>query len=321
MTFLVLGTGGFLFWVSGEAANQLLTPRRSEQDSYHRAVAMEPEKYGFTIDNISVAREEGVAIQAQYVRPLKNDGQLRRRTFSKVLREVGQEDLLRWQQPRGTIVLLHGRNSIKEHWYPVAEKFCAVGYNLILLDSRGHGCTVGGYCTFGSKEADDVKAVLSMIEQRWGNQQPLGIIGYSLGGAIAAHTASSNPEFKAVALISVFSSLPEVSRHVGHKRYGSWVKVLLPSLRARVKWTADFDLDDIAPVHDAGKITIPTLVVHGEQDQYIPMAHGRKVYDALAASTKQWCPVPTAAHANVFVMGGDPLIAKMLVFFSQHLRH
>lgn len=317
---LTLGVGSVLVWVGCKAADIVMLPRRTPQDPYHKEVVASPEKFGFHMHALEVPREPGVVVKALYLQALPGKRQARGTEFMKTLAGSGRQELLSWKKPRGTLVLLHGRNSIKEHWFPVAEKLCSMGYNLVLMDSRGHGDSVGGYCTYGVMEAGDVKAVTETVAKKFGNLQPMGIMGYSLGGAIAAHLVASDPEFKAVTLVSVFSNLNDVTQQAGKNRYGSMASVLLPAVRAKVKWTANFDMADVSPAQDARQIHIPALVIHGGKDQFIAPSQGRAIYDALDVADKQWLLIPEGSHADVFGKGGDALVAKIGMFFAERLR-
>lgn len=43
------------------------------------------------------------------------------------------------QQAKGTIIMLHGIRSSKEHFIPLANKVTAWGYNALLVDLKAHG--------------------------------------------------------------------------------------------------------------------------------------------------------------------------------------
>jgi alpha-beta hydrolase superfamily lysophospholipase len=96
-------------------------------------------------------------------------------------------------------------------------------------------------------------------------------------------------------------------------RPGAGVMSSAVSLYARGR--AGFSLGDICPVRSAAAITVPTLVVHGEDDTMIPPEHSRRVFAAIGDARKIWRPVAGAQHGNVLMQGGDDLYEQMVRFF------
>ena len=63
-------------------------------------------------------------------------------------------------------------------------------HDVIAMDFRGHGHSGGRY-TFSAKEGADLEAVLVWARTRY---ERLGVIGFSMGGAIAINTLSRSAE-------------------------------------------------------------------------------------------------------------------------------
>ncbi|MGI6550376.1 MAG: alpha/beta hydrolase [Syntrophomonadales bacterium] len=51
-------------------------------------------------------------------------------------------------------------------------------------------------------------------------------------------------------------------------------------------------------------ITLPGLVIHGEQDSLVFPDEGRLVYETLGSSQKYWLPIPEADHNDIMLV--DP---------------
>lgn len=69
-----------------------------------------------------------------------------------------------------------------------------------------------------------------------------------------------------------------------------------------------------ATVEDALSIkSVPALVIHGEQDQIMPLAAGKHLHDSLPKS--EFCVVPDASH-QVFEEKA-PEVAKMIWWFIE----
>jgi hypothetical protein len=52
------------------------------------------------------------------------------------------------------------------------------------------------------------------------------------------------------------------------------------------------------------QVTIPTLVMHGENDVLIPAADGQELYDRCASDQKRLLLIPYAGHNDIMMVGG-----------------
>ncbi|HEX9656560.1 MAG TPA: alpha/beta fold hydrolase, partial [Bacteroidota bacterium] len=86
---------------------------------------------------------------------------------------------------QGTIFLLHGIASCKPTMIPTAELLPSQGFNCVLYDSRANGESGGLNCTFGYFEKQDLSAYIDSTIVRFPNSKPYGVLGNSLGAAVA----------------------------------------------------------------------------------------------------------------------------------------
>lgn len=61
---------------------------------------------------------------------------------------------------------------------------------------------------------------------------------------------------------------------------------------------------------------MPVLVIHGEQDDIIPLEMGRTVFDA-APEPKSLYLVPGAGHNDCYVIGGQPYLQRIRDFMTR----
>jgi len=60
----------------------------------------------------------------------------------------------------------------------------------------------------------------------------------------------------------------------------------------------------------------PLLAIHGEQDELIPFAEGRALFEA-APEPKAWYPIPGAGHNDTYIVGGKSYFRKIRSFLDQ----
>ena len=51
------------------------------------------------------------------------------------------------------------------------------------------------------------------------------------------------------------------------------------------------------------EIKIPTLIIHGEQDEIIPVSEGRTLYDLSGATQKSAHFIPRSGHNDLLMQG------------------
>ena len=75
-------------------------------------------------------------------------------------------------------------------------------------------------------------------------------------------------------------------------------------------------------LNSIGKIQtlhIPLLVIHGSQDSIVPLALGRRLFNA-ANQPKEFYEIPEADHNDTFHVGGDSYFSRIGNFASSAQR-
>lgn len=144
-----------------------------------------------------------------------------------------------------------------------AALLSAVGFDVLLFDYRGYGQSSGRPDEHGTYH--DAHAALVALRQRPGlDPNRIFYLGESLGGAVALHLALASPPHGLI-LQSTFTSVRQAAR----EHYWFIPSVLIsdayPSLRR------------------IAELRAPLLVLHGDRDDIIPLAHGQALLDAAPA--------------------------------------
>jgi len=144
------------------------------------------------------------------------------------VREVGPLDA-------PVIVLIHGlAGSSMAEWYKVAP-LLADRFRVVMIDHRSHGLSVPERGRFEIEdEADDIAAVVDSL-----GLEPAGIVGYSMGGAIAQAVAYRHPYLvKRLALVATMAYHPrawKLGRSIGIVLTRGWERLTgtgTPEVRA-----------------------------------------------------------------------------------------
>ncbi|MFK8184580.1 MAG: alpha/beta hydrolase [Phormidesmis sp.] len=197
--------------------------------------------------------------------------------------------------PKGTVLLFHGKGGTKaSQLLPSAQAIHELGYSTWLVDFRGVGGSSGQTSTLGIRESEDV-AISLAYAQDFAPNPPFVLYGISLG-SVAVLKAASAGTVDADALIveQPFHSMVNAVR----KRVAATKVPTFPLAELIVFWGSvqhGFNGFSHNPVHDAAQVSIPTLLLQGEKDQWTTMSEIKQIFDNLQGE-KQLTTFPTAEH-------------------------
>ncbi len=191
------------------------------------------------------------------------------------------------REPRGTIVFLHGVASNRTPAAGLVRRCTSRGLDLIAYDSRAHGESGGGPCTYGYWEKVDLRHVLDTVEHG-----PIVLLGGSLGAAVALQEAADDPRVAGVVAGETFSDLRTVARE---RAPSFFTRGMIAKGFSIAEARAHFRVDDVSPMDAARRIRVPVLLIHGSEDRDTPPEHSRRVFDAIAGP-KDFLLVPGAHH-------------------------
>ncbi|MCH5152129.1 MAG: alpha/beta hydrolase [Clostridiales bacterium] len=155
------------------------------------------------------------------------------------------------------------------------------GFNTLVMDLRAHGESQGHTITFGVKERLDTLCWIKYACERFGEQTPIFLVGVSMGAATALMTSDLDLPKNVVGIIAdcPYSSPSEVIASVCKKMKLS-PKILLPYIRLGARMFGHFRLDDVSATKSVANTQIPILLIHGEDDRFVPCDMSREIYEA-----------------------------------------
>lgn len=184
-----------------------------------------------------------------------------------------------------TLLYLHGtfRNLYRN--YPKIEALRAAGFAVLAVDYRGWGES--------TPMVPSEKTILADADAAWGElvrHQPdpnrRVIYGHSLGGAVAIDLASRKhvgTDYAALIVESTFTNLADLA--------GSAVGPLGPI----AVWLSGESFDSVSKI---GRIDAPILMLHGDKDNTVPVALGRRLRDAAPPGVR-WVEIPGGNHSTL----------------------
>lgn len=181
---------------------------------------------------------------------------------------------------RPALVVMHGWGGNAAMMLPLAAPLYAAGYSLLLVDARCHGRSDDDSFASLPRFAEDIEAALCWLAGR-PEVDPLaiGVIGHSVGAGAALLAASRQPAIRAVISLAAFAHPAAMMRrwlagmHIPFWPLGAYIV-------AYVQRVIGYRFDDIAPCNTIARLRCPTLIVHGLEDDTVPVAEARQIYAA-----------------------------------------
>lgn len=182
--------------------------------------------------------------------------------------------------PAPAVVVMHGWGANASLMLPALAPLHEAGFAVLLLDARCHGASDGD--TFASlpRFAQDIDAGLDWLARQPGvNPAQLCVLGHSVGAGAALLCASRRTDIRAVVSLSAFAHPHEIMRrwlaelHIPYPVLGWYVM-------RHVQHVIQARFDDIAPLTSIARVTCPVLLIHGSQDELVPLDDARRLQAA-----------------------------------------
>ena len=196
-----------------------------------------------------------------------------------------------WVEKAGSsraAVLVHGWGGDKSdlHVVETARVYERAGYNVLMLDLRGHGGSEGERVTLGYREARDVRGALSWLEERGFDPEEVVLHGWSMGGA-AFLRAAPGTGVAAVVEESAYADLPPLLRERIPEVSGL-PAFFTPGILLMGRLFLGIDAWAVRPVEQAKQLFregVPFMIIHSRNDEVVPFEHAESLAAAHPEAT------------------------------------
>ena len=190
-------------------------------------------------------------------------------------------------EPRSLWLMCGGNGALASDYVTLVDRFPDPEAGFLFVDYPGYGPNPGA--PNPERIAAATTAAVDSLCARWSwdaaaQRQRLAVFGHSLGAAAALQYAAAHP-VRRVVLVAPFTSMLDMARRVV-----GWPlnQVLTHRFDNRAR------LDEVATQTPPPVVTI----LHGTQDEVIPVAMGRELAAAHPALVT-WIEVPGADHNGI----------------------
>lgn len=187
----------------------------------------------------------------------------------------------------------------------LARKLRYQGYLVVRFDYIGSGESEGEFetdthLTGWLQDADTVISWMKTLPEA--DENRIGIIGHSLGGALVTHLSAMNQDIKAVCALAPVSRLEENFKQIiiGPKLWQQALdKKTIRDFYNKKYSLSPFFVEDLLQyniLESARSVQKPFLIIHGKADQAVPYPHSLQLFELLGSEDKHIEILDQEAH-------------------------
>jgi dipeptidyl aminopeptidase/acylaminoacyl peptidase len=223
------------------------------------------------------------------------------------------------------VVFFHGftGDRMEPHWIFVkcSRALADAGIASLRFDFYGSGESDGEFREMSLRgEIADGRAAASFFRSQKGiDPERVGLLGLSLGGTVAAALAPS-VKAKALALWSAVAHtdrLRELAEQSAKKVPGKPGAYEYDCHEISPRLVED--ILKVDPIRHLARYKNPTLIIHADKDEAIPLSHARDFFQASGADAKEMAVVAGADHVFTSVPWEREVILRTIEWFGRYL--
>lgn len=221
-----------------------------------------------------------------------------------------------------TVMLIHGLYQNRSRCIGYVDIYQRLGFNVLLIDLRGHGESEGTI-TWGKSEVSDIDAWLSYLRDSR-KQKIIGIQGISLGGAFSLlHSGLSSSPADFYVEDSSYSDIKSLYYNHLHNliqlpNNSRLLDILWAYSQICMYWHTGATLSELSPLEAVKHTKAPILFLHGDADTLIPANNLKDLYNACASPAKQMHMFKNSAHAQAITDSHDEYVQTIKDFLRQN---
>lgn len=197
-----------------------------------------------------------------------------------------------------TILYFYGNGETANDYHGIAPLYNRIGVNLFIPDYRGYGRSDGAP-SFTAMLTDAVQSLdyLERLLKSENRPGPIFVMGRSMGRHSAFELAAHHGQ-----------RLRGVIIESGRPILGNFTHGLPPAHAAAL---------ESAYLAKVKSITLPSLVIHGEQDTLAPAQQAAEMHQAFPNPEKRLLIIPGAGHNDLLHRGLNEYFAALQEFTSR----
>lgn len=213
-------------------------------------------------------------------------------------------------------IVIHGYQSKGYDMVIIAKMYSDLGFQVLLIDQRGHGESEGKFTSVGFYESMDLKKWLHFSTRTYGSDIQILLHGVSMGASTAV-LATQYPEIKHVKMMVLDSVFTNFRSSVNLQAKKLYLKLFIPGLSFISYLLLKFFLSQVNPLKHIKKCDIPTIFIHSGNDRVVSIEMVETLHKHLKTDQKSILSIDGARHAKGFEVDKDAYISAVIQMTSE----
>lgn len=190
-----------------------------------------------------------------------------------------------------------------------------LGWNILAVDQRAHGCSGGKTITFGILERFDCQSWCEYAVRNLSRSSPIVLYGLSMGAATILMATKLNLPKEVACIVAdcPYSSPRDIIKKVCCDR-GFSPRLTYPLIKLGARAFGKFDPSDASAVDAVKSAKIPILLIHGDDDRFVPCDMSHQIYYSCASRCELRI-FPNAGHGLSCMVDPDRYADSIILFF------
>jgi len=216
------------------------------------------------------------------------------------------------QSSAGIVVFAHGWGRNRDRMVQRARIFADWGLSTVIHSARDHGGSSRRKFMNAVKMAEDIEAVLRWIGE------PVILYGHSAGAAAAIIAVERNPGNVELLFLEACYAETRVALLSLYCWFNRFLGIFFGPM---ILWWMNLfyqnRLDSYDPVQIASTVTMPVMIIHGENDRRFPLDFALKLKKGFAPGQAEIYIASGAGHSDASLKSGYKEVVKS--FLDRHL--
>ena len=215
-------------------------------------------------------------------------------------------------------LLIHSYRSSHSFMNLYAAEYQAQGYNTVQPDNRAHGRSGGKWIGMGYLDQFDILCWIRYIQEKDPDAE-IVLHGVSMGASALMMLSGQEglPEnIKVIIADSGYTSASDYLTWKLKQRFHLPPFPVIPIANISFKIAAGYYMNDASAIEAIKKSSIPTLIIHGQDDQTVPVEDAYRLYEA-AACRKDLYIVEGTGHGEAVFTDPEAYWNKVWAFIGE----
>lgn len=223
-----------------------------------------------------------------------------------------------------TAIVVHGYRDCNVKFLYLARMYGEMGFNVLFPDLVAHGQSQGEAIQMGWNDAEDLLAWCGAAYRLFSTKEEQASIvvhGVSMGAATVMNFSGRDvpPYVRAAVADCGFTSVWDEFSAQLHAQFGLPEFPLLSVASMLCEWHYGWNFHEASPLESVRKSLLPTLFIHGTNDDYVPTHMVHELYAAKAGEKQLWL-APDAGHAESFKLHPEEYARRVSTFCNAALQ-